>query len=463
MSDENNEAGSGRTLAGLEDAKAVDPATPNSASPGSMQSEELLPGVEGGASNLGLLPLVLGVAAPPDSAVVEPGTRKATTSNLASLLISDALGSVAWDEFLNIEVLIRRSTIVPLQEHEITRLIVECEQQGLENVRRADLKNVLHMLAKQNSFDSAKKWLRELPRWDGITRVERFLPDYCGSPPTLYELAVGRYIWTAMVARILEPGCKIDMVPVLVGKQGVGKSSLLRGMAPTPEHWGEASLTERDLAAKVLGKIIVAWEEMRGIRGRVDADTVKTFITSPYIELRSRSQKGMDRHPRRFVIFGTSNRRDFLRDPTGHRRYLPFGVQWIDLRMLDDDKEQLWAEAYHMALLRQQNGKPLVDYEDAERLVITEYQKYLNQGRWVDDDDLLAWLKAGHDKFRTDDALKVVLGPYGMIGRREKIDMAETLRQLGYELKSTYVGDPNRRPDRWHRPQAASQTGISVP
>ena len=49
--------------------------------------------------------------------------------------------------------------------------------------------------------------------------------------------------------------------------------------------------------------------------------------------------------PRQFVLCGTTNEYDYLKDPTGNRRYWPFKSSGVDIDAIKNDREQLWAEA----------------------------------------------------------------------------------------------------------------------
>lgn len=430
------EAGSVAPLSSPQDAKAVGPATPYI----SVENRWLAV-----------------VATPFSFSTADRPKLDGNLQNLTAALETGLLGVFRWDEFVHTEVLEKDGILTELERGHISELMVECQQRGFANISRRSFEEAVHLAAKKNPFDSAQEWLNGLPSWDGTPRIDRFLPDYLRTPDQPYERAVGEYWWTAMAARIFEPGYKVDMVPVLVGKQGSRKTTLLESIAPTLKHYGDVRLTERsvELALKVMGKIVVAWEELRGVGGRRDADEVKTFITNRYLDLRSKSKIGTDQHLRRFIIVGTSNRRDFLRDPTGHRRYLPFDVGLIDLERVTADKDQLWAEARQMVLVRKAKGQPLVDYKKVENLAVAEHQKYLDQGRWVDDERLLAWLKAGNDRFRTEDAINAV-ALHMPIHRPELLEMAKSLRQLGFDYRQTRVPGLTGKPKRWRQPKMSS-------
>jgi Virulence-associated protein E len=95
------------------------------------------------------------------------------------------------------------------------------------------------------SFDSAVLWGQSL-RWDGVQRVERFFERYMTVPDSAYARSVGLYLWTALAGRCMEPGCKVDMVPVLIGAQGSGKTSMVEALAPTDEAFIEINLAQRN-------------------------------------------------------------------------------------------------------------------------------------------------------------------------------------------------------------------------
>lgn len=376
---------------------------------------------------------------------------KASPATLERFLRSGRLGFIRRDAFLKVDTIHLNGQDILLDQEEITRLIVQAEGAGLERIRRRQFEDALRLVAKDNSYDSAQDWLSQLPPWDGVPRVERFLVDYLGSPDCAYSVAVGRYIWTGLVARILVPGCKADMVPILVGQQGALKSSLLSIIAPSEDLRGEACLTDRStrLAQRVLGKVLVVWEELRGIRGRCDFDEVKAFISSNYIETPSKTNHIMDRHQRRFLIIGTSNRDDFLKDPTGHRRFLPFQVSRMDMQKVKQDKLQLWAEASHIVKRRQAQGETEVDYKEAEELAVAEHAAFQEPARWADSEQLITWLKRNRPRFSTTEALLAIGYSEADLTKRDRNDMAKTLRALGYVDKPAKVSGYKNPQKRW--------------
>src|SRR5699024_4816481 len=88
-----------------------------------------------------------------------------------------------------------------------------------------DILQAISLIASEHSFHPIKDNIHSRP-WDGQKRAETLFIDYLGADDNEYTRAVARKWLAGAVARIYEPGIKFEMVPVLQGKQGVGKSTI---------------------------------------------------------------------------------------------------------------------------------------------------------------------------------------------------------------------------------------------
>lgn len=369
-------------------------------------------------------------------------------------LSSGKYGDFWFDEFLRKPLREAGGSLFVLDPVELTRLQAELEDAGVLNVREPLLRRSLNVVATANRHDLAKERLKRLPKWDGVNRIEEFLTTYLGVQPGPYARGVSRYIWSGMIAGILKPGSMLDMVPVLVGAQGTCKRSALKAMVLEEGFYSDLKLTDRPdrLFQKAVSRTLLGWEFVRGIKGRSDSDDVKAIISCTYLERPDPDGEGMIRYLRRFMLMGTSNTWDFLRDQSGNRRFLPFNVGEINLASLAADREQLWAEALAWVHERASKGLPLVDFHDAERLAPEEHQKFKSEGRWVNDTNLHSFLLAQVDPFTVEDAF-VGAGLFVSttdIKQSDRIAMGKTLEQLGCRKGTARAAGFKNPQPRWH-------------
>jgi predicted P-loop ATPase len=199
-------------------------------------------------------------------------------------------------------------------------------------------------VAKYHSFHPIKDYLESLA-WDGVERVANFAAGYLGAEDTPYHSAVSRCLFIAAVARIMQSGCKADYVPILEGAQGKGKSTAI-ALLFTP--WFSDDLAElgtKDAAMQVR----VAWgieiaELASMTRGEIER--VKAFITRRVDRFRPSYGRRVIEVPRQSIFIGSTNSEAYLKDETGGRRFWPIrcGAD-IDLKAIERDRDQLWAEA----------------------------------------------------------------------------------------------------------------------
>jgi predicted P-loop ATPase len=181
---------------------------------------------------------------------------------------------------------------------------------------------------------------------DFESRIDTFLTVYFGVADSEYTRAVSRYLWSALAGRVLHPAIKADMVPILVGDQGAGKSTGVAAICPNPDFFTEISFNEKedDLARKMRGRLLGEISELRGLNTR-DVESIKAFVTRTHETWTPKFKEFSTTFARRIVFIGTTNQQQFLADQTGNRRWLPVTVGKVNVEKIKEDYPQLWAEA----------------------------------------------------------------------------------------------------------------------
>ncbi len=280
---------------------------------------------------------------PPDRKTGQQGKALATIDNILQVL---SCFSLRYDAATDSEEIgTEWGSWRPMQNGDETLLAADLDRLGFAKTTKEERRDCLSIVARQHAVDTYQEWLTSLS-WDGTPRVATFAVDYMGCEAGPYAEALSLYLWRALAQRIIAPGCQVDSVPILIGPQGVGKSTLALALSPFPEAAATVALDVRDeeLSRRLKGKIIVEFGELRGLSGR-DAESTKEFITRRVEDIRPLYAQRHVRWPRRCVFIGTSNNESLLADTTGHRRWLPIHVGKCDVARLVSDRDQLWAEA----------------------------------------------------------------------------------------------------------------------
>lgn len=185
----------------------------------------------------------------------------------------------------------------------------------------------------------------ESVQWDGTPRVDQWLTTYLHAAATPATARVGRWWLISAVARIFQAGCQADHMLILEGLQEAGKSSAVRALAGEWYQGKLGNIESKEGQATLQGAWIIEIGELDAFRGKA-ATAIKDFVTQVIDVFRpayGRLQRWM---PRQCVFVGTTNESQYLRDPTGARRFWPVQVGGvIDVARLQRDRDQIWAEA----------------------------------------------------------------------------------------------------------------------
>lgn len=235
------------------------------------------------------------------------------------------------------------------------------------------------LVGHKKRIHPVREWLESL-EWDGTTRVSTWIKDFCeGEAEEPYLSQISRKFLLAMVKRVFEPGCQWDYVLVLEGKQGRYKSSIARALAS--DKWfmdNLPDLKDKDAMLNLQGKWLIELGELTSVK-RSDYNLVKAYLVRRTDTVRPHYGRIMADVPRQSVFIGTVNEGQYLKDPTGNRRYWPVKVGNCDVKGLSAVRDQLFAEAMH--LYRTENEVLMLDEAANEQATSAQ------EDRRVDDDE----------------------------------------------------------------------------
>jgi predicted P-loop ATPase len=271
-----------------------------------------------------------------------------------------------------------------IEDEDYTYVQVRLDELNFKNPPMDKVRNAVAAVSRENAFHSAQFWLNEVvPEWDGVPRIANYAKTFLGCiDDEEYARAVSTYAWTAHAARVLFPGCKADMMAVLIGSQGVGKSSNIQAIAPDTTFFTEVSFGDevKTNIEKTIGKLVVEVAEMDGMSKR-DSNTLRSYVSRQEENMRLPYERNATQIPRTFIMWGSTNDEQFLTDPTGNRRYLPIHVVGSgDLRFTEADRMQHWAEARE--LVKKHGG--IVDADKANKLAEPYRKRATIEDPWKD-------------------------------------------------------------------------------
>ncbi len=307
--------------------------------------------------------------------------------NIAAFL-NHAGVSLAWNEMSYRTVVRRSGQEVTLTDEVAENLWLEADAAGLPAALPYFVA-VVGAIARRSAFHPIRDYLDSL-EWDGVARLDTWL-TLLGAEDTELNRAYGRKTLIGAVRRVRQPGAKHDTILVLQGPQGKGKSSAIRALCPNEDYFSDSlgiGDAQKEVIEATTGKWMIELAELSGM-GKRDANAVKSMLSRMVDAARlSYGRIGTER-PRQFILFGSVNEEQYLRDPTGNRRFWPvtIGGQLDPDEMrghIERTRDRLWAEAAYYEALGESSTLPKHLWETAaesqrERLIADPWQERLEE------------------------------------------------------------------------------------
>ncbi len=222
-----------------------------------------------------------------------------------------------------------------------------CELQagtGVPGFTLGQVRNAMMTLAYERRRDSLREFIASLPAWDRTARIELAFCEAWGAPDTALTRAASRNLFIAMIARAVKPGAQVDTLWALEGPQGTLKSKSLRALGGNFHAEISAPIGTADFLRELHGLWLAELSELDSLRGR-EASTIKRLLSAPSDRYVEKYEKHALTYPRRAVSVATTNEATYWQDSTGARRLVPIRCGDIDLAMIENNREQWFAEA----------------------------------------------------------------------------------------------------------------------
>ncbi|WP_165154082.1 VapE domain-containing protein [Parabacteroides sp. ZJ-118] len=183
------------------------------------------------------------------------------------------------------------------------------------------------------TYDPFRDYFEKLPPWDGVTDWIGQLADTVKTTrPDFWRECLRRWI-IAAVACATEPGQENHSILLLVGGQGLGKTSWLRNLVP-PElrdylFTGNVDPYSKDFKQMMADCFLIVIDEMSG-QSYADLSRLKALASNGVIYQRRPYGRYAETQMRRASFAATVNDLHSLPDDSESRRFLCFEATRID-------------------------------------------------------------------------------------------------------------------------------------
>jgi len=307
-------------------------------------------------------------------------------------------------------------------------------------------------VSRDRRFHPVREYLGAL-EWDGIDRLDHWLVDALGARVELladdiaadnnYLAVVGRKFLIGAVARVMRPPVKMDNVLILEGRQGRGKSSVVKALFGEWYSDAPMPLGDKDAYQNIQGVWGAELPELDSFN-KAESTTAKAFFSQTRDRYRPSYGHASQDFPRQVVFVGTTNQDEYLKDYTGNRRYWPVRCYAVNPAFVIEQRDQLWAEAMHRFNAGEQwwpadNERAQIEREQDSRLQIDPWQYPI--------EDYLHSITA--DYVTSDMILNAALKKDNAhITRADQNRIAPILKQIGWNKKRRIVLIGNKKSQR---------------
>ena len=236
----------------------------------------------------------------------------------------------------------------PISGNFLRTFYLELAERNNLDVKETNAANVAILLSERNRYNPVEHYLNEcndpLPKevWDNIAF------HIFNSKSPQHSVHFQRQM-IAAVARTYQQPCKVDTALILqTDSQGEGKEAIWEALGG---EWYCSSLgsiggnNHKDSLITLHSAWFHNWGEIDRIFGMQSSENIKHFMSEQRDNFRYPHERTNSLKDRKCILVGTTNKRNFINDPTGNRRFPIISTNRINAEWVLKHRDQIFASA----------------------------------------------------------------------------------------------------------------------
>ncbi|MDF2449424.1 MAG: putative P-loop ATPase [Bacteroidota bacterium] len=204
------------------------------------------------------------------------------------------------------------------------------------------------------AINPIKDYFKNIFPWDEVTD---HIAELCATVKCKnadhWQTYLKKWLIACVANVFIDEKCANHTMLVLTGGQGKFKTTWIENLCPKTLtsylYTGKLNLESKDCLTLIAEYFIINIDDQLKQLHKKDENELKNLITINSVKYRRPYDPIITEYPHTANFAGSVNGNEFLNDPTGSRRFLPFEVESIDIKAAQAlNMELVWAQAYHL-------------------------------------------------------------------------------------------------------------------
>ncbi len=285
------------------------------------------------------------------------------------------------------------------------------------------------------------EYFRGLPKLNSTTNIENLASTVKVQNPTHWVEYLTKWLMGVVANAMNDRGCQNHVCLVLTGEQGKFKTTWLDHLCPeTLKNYlftGKIDPQNKDVLTLIAECLFINIDDQLKALNKRDENELKNLITTPAVKYRRPYDIYIEDYPHLASFMASVNGNDFLTDPTGSRRFLPFEVVSIDI---DSAKNINMDDVYSEVVYLYEKGYRYWFNDD--EIIELHKQSAVFHVQTIEYEMLLQGFEKpinDNDNFMTTTQIMNHMAVHTQLRLSEK-RVGEALRKAGFVKKSKRVG-----------------------